>query len=157
MSGDAASTGCVVRQFRDGTAEPALPADLPRQRQFDLLERQDENADSALCEYDGKLSVVNFKGCTLLYTRSNLSPMGGARHVQVAKSADGKSRWSRFEQIKLKGVRFGASHAKNNIYFWTVQRIGRHALLALFPAVLNGKGGVWCSTSTDGMPCNLGC
>ena len=54
ISGDEAATGCV-----------------------------DENAESTVCEYDGKLSVVAFRGSVLLFTRSNLSPAGGARHVQV--------------------------------------------------------------------------
>ena len=57
----------------------------------------------------------------LLYTRSNLSPMGGARHVQLARSADGRTRWSRFEQLRIRGVRYGPAYARNNIYFWTVR------------------------------------
>merc|ERR1711938_408330 len=52
------------------------------------------------CEYDGKLSVVRFKSHTLLFSRSNVSPEGGHRHVQVALSADGVSGWSRFRQLQ---------------------------------------------------------
>ena len=159
----------------------------------------DENAESTLCEYDGKVSIVNFRGEVLLYTRSNLSPMGGARHVQVAKSTDGTGRWSKFTQVacactwvlsplcdsrlasppaifratpaifratpshlavgpragqvKIKGYKYGAAHAANNIYFWTVRELpGVPGLLAAFyPGTLDGKGGVFMSTSSDGV------
>ena len=76
------------------------------------------------CEYDGKLSVVRFRSRTLLFSRSNVSPEGGHRHVQVAHSPDGMSSWSRFAQLQIEGVAPGAWE----IYFFCVRRVGSSAL-----------------------------
>ena len=113
----------------------------------------DENAESTLCEYDGKLSVVHFGGKVLLYARSNLSPLGGARHVQVARSNDGTGRWSKFVQVLINGYRFGPDHATNNLYFWTVRALPNNPkrLVAFYPGVIDHVGGVYFSTSTDGI------
>ena len=92
ISGDEAATGCV-----------------------------DENSESGLCEYDGKVSAVRFRGRTHLFTRSNLVPTGGGRHVQVASSADGVTGWTCFEQLQIDGVR--AFDAEFNLYFWTVRTV----------------------------------
>ena len=78
---------------------------------------------------------------------------GGGRHVQVgrlAPTADGD--WSEvvggFHQLIIPGLR---RRRETNIYFFSVVPVGRHALLSLFPAVIGGRGGVWCSTSTDAL------
>ena len=124
ISGDPPSTGCV-----------------------------DENAETLLCEYDGKLAVVHFRGSVLLYTRSNLSPLGGARHVQVATSADGVRRWSTFVQLTLEGYSHGPGDAENNIYYWTVRVLPAHpdVLVAFFPAVIEHVGGIYMASSSDGV------
>ena len=59
----------------------------------------------------------------------------------MAKSADGTSRWSTFEQLRLRGYRYGPNHAQNNIYFWAVRVLPRrpHVLAAFFPAVVQGQ------------------
>ena len=108
-----------------------------------------------LCEYDGKVSAVRFRGRTHLFTRSNLVPTGGGRHVQVASSADGVTGWTCFEQLQIDGVR--AFDAEFNLYFWTVRTVrlgdgsGGRALLAIFPAVMEEVGGVYAALSSDGV------
>lgn len=131
------------------------------------------------CDFDGKISAIEFKGRLLIFTRANRLRLprrqteselqvaadeeaadgmqandAGGRHVQVALAEPLGSRFGwwqarRFRPIRLTG--FDAPLRTNNIYFWTVQRVSPRALLALFPAVLRGEGGVWCSTSTDGV------
>ena len=64
-------------------------------------------AEVADCEYDGKLSVVRWDGRVLLFARSNLRAGAGARHVQVSSSVDGVTRWSRFEQLQIRGIDAG--------------------------------------------------
>ena len=102
------------------------------------------------CEFDGKLSVVRWRGRLLMYARANMMKTGGGdRHVQVARSIDDGLTWSSFKLIEFGG---GAApvKAENNIYFINVQPGGAGKLLATFPAVLDGEAGVWLSTSADG-------
>ena len=113
------------------------------------------------CEFDGKLSVVRFRRSTLLFTRSNLAPSGGGRHVQMARSTDGIHGWDSFQQLQIAGVTHGAPEV--NIYFLAVRtlrpatRAGRQRqpprLLGLFPGVLGGElgAGVFTITSVDGV------
>ena len=128
------------------------------------------------CDFDGKIAAIEFKGRLLIFSRANtlrppshntshaaaeLEAAGGmqptdagGRYVQVAEADPLLSRfgWAearRFRPIRLEG--FDRPMRTTNIYFWTVQRISHRALVALFLAVLHGKGGVWCSTSTDGV------
>ena len=108
-----------------------------------------------LCEYDGKVSAVRFRGRTHLFTRSNLVPTGGGRHVQVASSVDGVTGWTCFEQLQIDGVR--AFDAEFNLYFWTVRTVrlgdgsGGRALPAIFPAEEEEVGGVYAALSSDGV------
>ena len=48
-----------------------------------------------------------------------------------------------FRPLKLAGYRTKPS---NNIYFFSARRFG-HLLLGLYPAVIEDRGGIWCSTS----------
>ena len=68
----------------------------------------------------------------------------------LVPTADGG--WSEvvggFHQLIIPGLR---RRRETNIYFFSVVPVGRHALLSLFPAVIGGRGGVWCSTSTDAL------
>ena len=72
------------------------------------------------CEFDGKVAAVAYRGEVLLFTRSNLSGKGGARHVQLTRSADGVRGWSRFEQLQFEGLH-GVGRPETNIYFFAVR------------------------------------
>jgi hypothetical protein len=134
-----------------------------------------------ICEFDGRLSVLHYRGRVRLFARANLHVRSGARHVQTTSSADGATGWAPFELMRFGGV--AAGHAENNIYFvlpvaWSVARTdgardggagrdgagregagresagreGEDALLGLFPAVLVGSGGgLYMSASYDGV------
>lgn len=98
------------------------------------------------CEFDGKLSVAEWRGETWLFARANLALCGG-RGVQATRSADGVGGWSRWAPLVFEGVQTAAA---NNIYLFAAQpRAGR--LVGVFPAVLGGRGGVWVSESRDGL------
>ena len=110
------------------------------------------------CEYDGKVAAVAFRGEVLLFTRSNLSPQGGARHVQVTRSADGVRGWSRFKQLEFEGLQGLVGRPETNMYFFTVRVLRDRGegdedglLLGSFPGSLGGKAGVFCSVSRDGV------
>lgn len=124
LTGDTAATGCI-----------------------------DELAET--CQFDGKLAVVRFKGRVWLYARSNLLRDGGARHVQCAsrpvKPGRAGMAWSRFSQIEIEGYRRGEK--RNNLYYFSVLRIPSRPnfLAAVFPAAIEGEGGVYWSTSFDGL------
>lgn len=167
----------ILRRHADATvlplawSQPSLVASAMKTKSHCVDARFREG-----CDFDGKIAAIMFKGRLLIFSRANmLRPTShntshtaaeieaaggmqptdaGGRYVQVAEADPLFSRfgWAearRFRPIRLEG--FDRPMRTNNIYFWTVQRIGRHALVALFPAVLHGKGGVWCSTSTDGV------
>lgn len=98
------------------------------------------------CEFDGKLSVAEWRGETWLFARANLAICGG-RGVQATRSADGVGGWSQWAPLVFEGVE---TTAANNIYLFAAQpRAGR--LVGIFPAVLGGRGGVWVSESRDGL------
>ena len=100
-----------------------------------------------VCEYDGRLSLVHFKGSLLLYTRSNPAARG-KRHVQVTRSSDDGVTWSPFEQVRLDG--YGG---EGDIYFFAVQINPAHegSLLAVFPLVQRLRGCVAVAASIDGI------
>lgn len=66
------------------------------------------------------LLQTRIDGRTLLFARSNLKGQGG-RHVQLAASADGLSRWSRFKQLRIAGV--GSGSSDTNIYYFNVRKV----------------------------------
>jgi len=136
VSGDKGKTGCVERRL-------AFPH----------------------CEFDGKHHVVEYAGKLLLYTRanaiSNAHGQGpnsfrhgiGGRWAQVASSTDGGITWARFELVEIGGV--AISH-DTNFYFFTVspyrdRDLNATRLVALYPGVWKGLGGVFMSTSGDGI------
>ena len=102
----------------------------------DMLQKRPLGFGSMACEFDGKLSVV-LEGQLLLYARANMDRETGGRHVQVARSADGRT-WAAFELIRFEG---GAGR-ENNIYYLNAQAINGN-LVATFPAYLDGSPGVW--------------
>jgi hypothetical protein len=117
-------------------------------------------SDRDLCEYDGKVSVTTFGGHTLVYTRSNRRKGGGARHVQVTRSRDGRSGWSPYKQLIFDGDPFSITR-ESNIYHFTVRPLNAQTLLAVFPATFrvassgrvasHVEGGVYASVSSDGV------
>ena len=105
---------------------------------------------SDMCEFDGKLSVVAFAGRVFLYARFNLAPKGGARHVGVISSVDGRQQWGRFQSIRVEG--YNAGPAANNIYYFNVQHAKEaNLLVAFYPASIEGRGCVYRSTSSNGV------
>ena len=104
------------------------------------------------CEFDGKLSVVEFGGRTLLFARANTVERHGGRHVQVTSSADGRTAWAPFELLRVEGVR---TEPGNNIYFFTADEWNATHLIGTYPAVFaeehgGATSGVFASYSTDG-------
>ena len=102
------------------------------------------------CEFDGKLSVVSWRGRTLLYARANVADCG-ARHVQVTSSADGQSGWSRWQLLRFDSTMLGGKWGPTtNAYYFAVRAVGLR-LVALFPLVAGGQGGVYLGESEDGL------
>lgn len=95
------------------------------------------------CEFDGRLSLVFFKGVYYLYTRANVGI--GARYVQVTTSQD-LSNWSTFRPVQL-------SDRHLDIYFWGVQKhpIVSDLLLAIFPSAKRHTACIALATSSDGI------
>lgn len=116
-----------------------------------------------VCEFDGKFSVVQFKGRTWLYARANTVTYHGGRHVQVASvpsssssasssasAAYDESKWSDFSLLHVDGVASGV--ASNNIYFFVANAWNATHLVGTYPAVLaDGRSGVFASYSSDGV------
>ena len=120
------------------------------------------------CEFDGKLSVVHFRGRYLLYTRANLQREKGGRFVQVTSTAgdDPSGPWGPFQLLQIAG--YSAAEA-GNIYFAAVNKnpFDPRTLLGLFPVafprpwmkkgrkVFRGSylqyGGIGLSLSCDGL------
>ena len=106
-------------------------------------------AFGADCEFDGKLSVFRIGNQTLLFARANTVALGGGRHVQVARSADG-NMWTSFEILEIEGIKSGV--ASNNVYFFTASHWNSTHAIASFPAVLeDGRSGVFVAYSVNGM------
>ena len=148
-----ASSGLVPLPWV-GMPELALSGSKTATRCID--ERLYYYSDPALCEYDGKVSATTFRGRVLVYSRSNRSPKGGARHVQVSSSRDGRSGWSHYEQLVFAGGSFGIE-TSNNIYHFTVRPLNERQLLAVFPATrlrpstTSIDAGLYASVSLDGV------
>ena len=102
------------------------------------------------CEYDGRLSVVHFRGRHWLYARANLrecAPTGG-RFVHVATSADAR-QWSPFQLLTIDGYHPDSG----DIYFFAAQRspVDDDSLLALFPLSQPAGGCIAAAFSADGV------
>ena len=132
LSGDPLDTGCIER--RDGVAR---------------------------CEFDGKLSVVRYRGQLLLFARANVSPVfdaiwgNGGRHLQVALSSDEGKTWRPFRMVDFDG--YMPSKA-NNIYYAIAAAFmtkpngtadEEQQLALIFPAAIRNRGGVWVAFSSD--------
>lgn len=102
------------------------------------------------CEFDGRLASVLVRGTLYLFARANLRSEGGARHVQVSSLATSSARFGRREWSPFRLLRFDnySISRENNIYFFLAQRYKR-GLLGVFPAVIDGVGGIYMAVSTD--------
>lgn len=115
------------------------------------VERRDpdkmEWIDAGVCEFDGRLSLVHFRGRYLLYARANPAARG-QRFVQVASSVDAQT-WGAFELIDVRGY----AHAEGDVYFFAAQAnpVDDGSLVALFPLVHRLRGCVGMALSTDGV------
>ena len=100
------------------------------------------------CEFDGRLSLVHFKGKFLLYARANPA-VHGQRYVQVVSSDDGGYTWGPFSFVGIKGY----EHAQGDVYFFAVSVNPVHpdSLLALYPLAHKFRGCIAMSVSTDGL------
>lgn len=102
-----------------------------------------------ICELDGKLSVVEYRGRTFLFARANLG-RAEFRHVQMSSApAAAPSELSTFQSLIFDDYEI-TMH--NNIYFMDVQSMGHDEMLVgLFPAVIGRQGGIYLSHSQDGL------
>lgn len=100
------------------------------------------------CEFDGRLSLVHFRGSLRLYTRSNPAAHG-QRFVQTVSSSDGGAGWGSFEFISIDGY----DHAQGDAYFFavSVNPVHNESLLALYPLVHKFHGCIAISASSDGL------
>lgn len=127
------------------------------------VERRETNPQG--CEFDGRVSTVRHavSGELLLYVRANLHRGNGARHAQVAGSKDGGHSWSNFSLLDFDTVNI---REENNIYYVHVQnlhsgvyggdgdgesRASTDRLIGIYPAVIDGVGGIFASFGTDGV------
>ena len=119
--------GCVDRRSNRSTLSGALPA--------------------GACEFDGRLTLVHFRGRFLLYSRANLASHG-QRFVQVASSSD-LHAWSPFRLLHIAGYH----PSQGNLYYWAAQPNPVHegSLLAWAPLVHRTRGCLMASVSTDGI------
>eukprot|EP00966_Prymnesium_polylepis_P096893 2244976-Prymnesium_polylepis.1 len=69
----------------------------------------------SVCEYDGRLALVIFKGRYFLFARANPAA-SGQRFVQLTTSTD-SFVWSTFRMIHIAGY----NHTEGNVYFWGAQ------------------------------------
>ncbi len=100
------------------------------------------------CEFDGRLSILFFRGELLLYARANMGSHG-QRFVQMTRSRDGGRSWSRFSPIEIAGY----NHTQGDLYFFGVQLnpADDSTLLATFPLVHHLHGCIGMALSRDGV------
>ena len=139
MRGGASRSASRVTLGRDGQliegwASPKLAVDVATSATQDCLtdprvRAHPTHGGACSLRFDGKLSLVRFRGNLLLFARANLARRGG-RHVQVATSRDDGRSWGNFTLLRFAGH---SPHAESNIYFFSaVEHRGR--LVAVFPA-----------------------
>ena len=88
------------------------------------------------CEFDGRLSLVNFRRRWLLYARANPTARGH-RYVQLTSSDDRMSAWRPFQMITIKD--YGA--LDGDLYFFSVfnNPVDANSLVAIFPLIQRGE------------------
>jgi hypothetical protein len=70
------------------------------------------------CEFDGRLSMVRFRGQLRLFARANPA-VHGERFVQTVSSSDGGVTWGRFSLVTIEEY----DHAQGDIYFFAGERM----------------------------------
>ena len=127
---------------------------------FELNCSEGRKRYQGVCNLDGKLSVVHYRGRTLAFMRYNLKN-NGWRHVQMTSSPiDKPAKFNQFQSLVFADT---PQIKENNIYFFDVQALPDDSgLMAIFPATYgrgcnaNGKGckiegGVYAALSDDGV------
>ena len=104
------------------------------------------------CHWDGKHSLVRFQGRYLIYSRSNLSPHGGQRFVQVTRSttSDAAGPYEPFQLIRIQDY----NPKPGNLYFAAidVNPVDPSTLLGLFPVNRNATSNfIGLALSCDGV------
>ena len=99
-----------------------------------------------ICEYDGRFSLVWFRGEYLLYARANPAAHG-QRFTQVTRSTDTFS-WSPFELLTIQDYRY----SQGDLYFFAAQvnPVQPDSLIAIFPLVHLLRACIGVAFSLDG-------
>ena len=116
------------------------------------------------CRFDGKLSLVAFRGRLFLYARANVAPVGGGRLVQVTSAPGPEGPWDRFTLVTIAGfpaeplerrprAHDSAGLDARNVYFAAVSAnpADNRTVLGLFPVLLNTAAAVSLALSCDGV------
>lgn len=103
------------------------------------------------CEFDGRLSVVQWRGRLHVFARANLreGALAGGRFVQTSSSADGSSgSWTSWQPISIESVPSGSA----DVYFFSVNvnPVSNTSLMALFPLSQPPHACIALSFSRDG-------
>ena len=128
-------------------------------KRYNCIERR--NYCAGVCEFDGKFSIVRFRGRFMLYARANLQVnvaerdrqkiIFGGRHVQVATSQNLEGPWSNFSIVTIKRYVLKREH---NIYFASVKTnpLNTKTLVGMFPTNDNAhNSSVIVALSCDGI------
>ena len=126
-------------------SEPMLILDADKAKSLNCTDGRRNHF--GICEFDGKLSVVEFKGNTLIFGRLNPKTQG-FRHVQMTRHpSDDPTQLAPFQSLVFDEY---DTTVDNNIYFLNV-KASTDKLIGLFPAVIDKTGGIYYSESTDGV------
>ena len=100
-----------------------------------------------ICEYDGRISFLWFKGEYLLYVRANPAAHG-QRYTQLTRSKDTHT-WSPFELIQIREYRY----SQGDLYFFAAQvnPVQPDSLIAVFPLVHLLRACIGMAFSLDGL------
>lgn len=100
-----------------------------------------------ICEYDGRIAFLWFKGEYLLYVRANPAAHG-QRYTQLTRSKDTHT-WSPFELIQIREYRY----SQGDLYFFDAQvnPVQPGSLIAVFPLVHLLRACIGMAFSLDGL------
>ena len=148
----------VGRIEKDGSITWTEPTQILDEKKGRDLQCVDLRKGVDVCELDGKLSATNFKGYTYIFGRANLGEDRdstvaradtGGRHVQMTRHKIGDHEsLEPFKTLEFEGYEVGT---ENNIYFMAVKALRNEMLVGLFPAIIEGKGGIYLSSSKNGV------
>ena len=95
-----------------------------------------------VCEFDGKLSIMQRNNRTFLFARANLGI--GIRWIQVTSTRDFKS-WRPYKLIHIDGV----NPSLSSLYFLHVERWNNTHYVGLCPSVFSSSSGIFAIYSMD--------